>query len=125
MFGENHDTATVSPQKMTISTEATLRHADLLTSSLQEQYKWIHHFRYCDKWSHWSCCNSNYLFFVSAACYFRNFGKTILQIYAERRLTVAVGIMIGVTIGLVASGGWGAVSAAIVIALPKVSVNVS
>ena len=33
--------------------------------------------------------------------------------------------MIGVIIGLVASSGWGVVSAAIVIALPNVSVNVS
>lgn len=46
-------------------------------------------------------------------------GKTILQVHAESRLTVAVGIMIGVTIGLVTSSGRGVVSAAIVIALQK------
>ena len=41
------------------------------------------------------------------------------------RPTVAVGVMICVAVGLIASGGWGVVSAAIVVALTNVSVNVS
>ena len=41
------------------------------------------------------------------------------------RPTVAVGVMICVAVGLIASGGWGVVSAAIVVALADMSVNVS
>ena len=62
---------------------------------------------------------------VSAARCFGNFGKTILHVSAESRLTVVVGVMIGVVIGLTASSGRGVVSAAIVIALPNVLARVS
>ena len=39
--------------------------------------------------------------------------------HGEFRHTVAVGVVIGVAIGLTASGGRGVVSAAVVVALPK------
>ena len=56
---------------------------------------------------------------------FGYFYKSSLRGHEELRLTVVVGVVIGVTVGLAASGRGSVVSTAVVIALPNKSARVS
>lgn len=54
-------------QKTTSFTQASLPSATRLTFHLQERYRWIRHFRCCDRWNRSSCCNNSFLSSVSAS----------------------------------------------------------